>query len=110
MARNYFSQKIRVSLAHLPTLMLLIGYPAYWLELYVFRRHDGYVSMWPSLVFAILAVLAVFYKRCHIATAFINLCREYGQLKGYLKVIVSVSALVAGFILFFSLMVSFSSV
>lgn len=49
---------------HWPTLLLVIGYPVYWLELYFFRIQGGHTSLFASGLFLLLiGVLAFDYIR-----------------------------------------------
>lgn len=50
------SKKIFLSPAHLPTMLLIIGYPVYWLELYGMKRGDGTTSLLAPLLFLLSAV------------------------------------------------------
>jgi len=51
----------RFPLSHLPTLLLVIGYPIYWLELYVFRAGHGKATPLAWIVFSVFAFI-VFYR------------------------------------------------
>ena len=48
-----------IPLAHLPTLLLLIGYPIYWLELYAWPHSTGHTSWIATVLFAIAALAVV---------------------------------------------------
>ncbi len=43
-------------ITHLPTFMLLVGYPAYWTELFFINKHDGVTSLSAWVVFLLLAI------------------------------------------------------
>lgn len=53
------SRTFRFPLSHLPTLFLAVGYPVYWLELYVFRHGQGRTTplAWMAVVFFTCFVL-----------------------------------------------------
>lgn len=55
MENNRHSEKIFLKLAHLPTLMLSIGYLVYWLELYFIKRGNGQTSPLAWVVFLLIA-------------------------------------------------------
>lgn len=55
-ARHPFSQ-ITGSLSHLPTWLLIIGYPVFWLEMYVFRPAHGVASPLAWVLFMAVLLL-----------------------------------------------------
>lgn len=59
---NFSFFKKGISVAHLPTLMLVIGYPVYWLELYVFDSRNGSTSPLATVLFLLIAG-AIFYSQ-----------------------------------------------
>lgn len=59
MASYNFFQKNLSAVIHLPTWMLILGYPLYWLELYVFNAHDGITSPWAWVLWGIIAGVIV---------------------------------------------------
>ena len=56
MAYHNSVQKNFLNIAHLPTWMLVIGYPLYWVELYAFNSGSGIAS---PLVWALLLIVVV---------------------------------------------------
>ncbi len=58
MANHRPFEKIQLSTAHLPTLLLFIGYPVYWLELYCPGNLRCPVFTWSWLLFIATALLA----------------------------------------------------
>jgi hypothetical protein len=52
----------KVNLAHLPTVLLAIGYPVYWLELYGWRHPTGHTSWLATAVFAAVALGILAHK------------------------------------------------
>jgi len=48
---------VRFPLSHLPTLLLVIGYPIYWLELYVFRAGHGKTTPLAWIIFGVFALI-----------------------------------------------------
>lgn len=51
-------------LTHLPTLLLLIGYPVYWLELYAWSHPTGHTSWLATVLFVAVMALVVGKYRC----------------------------------------------
>jgi hypothetical protein len=51
--------KTSVSLAHLPTLMLLIGYPIFWLEMYILPSRDGITTPLAWGLFGLTALWSI---------------------------------------------------
>ena len=51
---------IRFPLSHLPTLFLVIGYPIYWLELYVFRAGHGKTTPLAWIIVSVFAFIVIF--------------------------------------------------
>ena len=49
-------EKIILKCAHLPTLLLMVGYPVFWLELYAFNRGTGQTSFLATGIFLILSL------------------------------------------------------
>ncbi len=48
-----------LSLAHLPTWMLVIGFPIYWLEMFFHQQNYGITTPWAWLLFALVAGFAL---------------------------------------------------
>ncbi len=59
---NKSLSNISLSLAHLPTFLLIIGYPIFWLELY-FGKGDGQTSPWAVILFLAMATFILWEKR-----------------------------------------------
>lgn len=51
---------IRFPLSHLPTFLLVIGYPIYWLELYVFRAGHGKTTPLAWIIVSVFALIVFF--------------------------------------------------
>src|SRR3990167_5270612 len=49
--------------AHLPTWMLAIGYPVYWLELYVLKADRGVTSWLAWAIFGLIAAVLMYRDR-----------------------------------------------
>lgn len=61
-----------VNVAHLPTLLLAIGYPIFWAEMYSGRARDGVSSPWAWILF-IVFVLYILWREKH---AIVDQCRQ----------------------------------
>jgi len=57
MASHHFLKKILVTPAHLPTVMLIIGYPLFWMEMGVGSARDGVTSPLAWLLFTAISLL-----------------------------------------------------
>lgn len=55
--------KIPIKISHLPTAMLVIGYAAYWLELYVLKAQQGVTSPLAVILFCLVGVVVVRNQR-----------------------------------------------
>lgn len=49
-------EKIALKSAHLPALLLIVGYPVFWLEMYVFQSRMGQTSLTAVVIFLILSL------------------------------------------------------
>lgn len=56
-------KKNSISVAHLPTLGLLVGYLVYWWELYFFCSKAGVASIFASSLFTALSIITIIKKR-----------------------------------------------
>lgn len=67
--QNIF-RAIRFPLSHLPTLLLAIGYPIYWLELYVLQAGHGKTTPLAWVIVSIFALIIFFrnYPRLVVGT------------------------------------------
>jgi len=54
---GHIFKKVLKNLAHLPTIMLIIGFPVYWVELYFFRRQYGQTTLVASFLFIAFCVV-----------------------------------------------------
>ncbi len=58
MADRSLFRKINFPLAHLPTFFFIIGYPVFWLELYVFKAKEGVTSSLAWILFILVTAIA----------------------------------------------------
>jgi len=61
MENFHIFRKIFLKLAHLPTLLLAVGYPVYWLELYIIKHGHGNTTWLATILF--LAVGLVYFLK-----------------------------------------------
>ncbi len=66
MASDHSSPKVLIPVSHLPTVMLVVGYLVYWLELYVLRATNGVTSPLAPAIFLLIAVVCLFQQRGYI--------------------------------------------
>lgn len=71
MENNSIFKKISLDIAHLPTIMLVIGYPAYWIELYFLNSHRGTTTPLAFLIFSVFSILICF-NHARVARVFLN--------------------------------------
>ena len=77
---NHIIKKTYLSLAHVPTLMLMIGYPMYWVELYFFKNPYGRTSLLTSCIFAILAGYAVWKNLAGVKKGWVDVKKQWGSI------------------------------
>ncbi|VAX35693.1 hypothetical protein MNBD_UNCLBAC01-501 [hydrothermal vent metagenome] len=58
-----FKKILSMPISHLPTLMLLIGYPVFWLEMYVIRKGYGQTTGLAAGLFILVSLCVVYYKQ-----------------------------------------------
>jgi len=56
--KSLFTQGF-LKFAHLPTAILIIGYPVYWLELYFFNKGQGRASLLAAAIFSFAATVII---------------------------------------------------
>jgi hypothetical protein len=56
---------VKTMLAHLPTLILFIGYPVFWMELYLIEVQGGRTTWLAWFAFAVIAVF-VLTRECRV--------------------------------------------
>ena len=73
------SRAFRFPLSHLPTFFLTIGYPVYWLELYVFRLGQGRTTPLAWIIVSIFTCF-VFFQNIPLIKM-VSVAFWYGFLK-----------------------------
>jgi len=63
MEGNRIFKKILEKISHLPTLLLVVGYPVFWLELYVFNSRNGQTSFLALGLFIVFSVVFLSNKK-----------------------------------------------
>jgi len=99
MAHKSSSKKISVSLSHLPTAMLIIGYSVYWLELYCHRNNFGQTSFLATGIFVLLSVYCLFQKRVRIISSIHDTRSTLNKSELYVKIFISLGCLISVFLL-----------
>jgi len=64
-----------LKISHLPTILLVLGYICYWIELYFIRKQNGLTSPLASILFILIFMLTLILNRKRILkslTGFIN--------------------------------------
>jgi hypothetical protein len=79
MENNSFFKKIFLKPAHWPTVLLILGYPVYWLELYVFKIGGGRTTLLASILFLIFCICAIIVHRRSYISTFQNLKSKFLQ-------------------------------
>ncbi len=104
MANKSLSGKITpVSFSHLPTGLLIIGYPVYWVELCFSKNNGGQTSLWASILFFLLFLGCLLRERINILTGLKEIKSAWIKEPLSSRIFVGLGAGVAGFILLCSL-------
>jgi len=74
-----------LNIAHLPTLLLAIGYPIFWLELYLLRSHGGHTTMLAPCLFFVLVLYVLIKQKNIIYDQIINVKRNFSQCSVFFK-------------------------
>jgi len=95
MACNCIYKKNSLSITHLPTVMLIVGYPVYWLELYLHKANRGVASPAASILF-ILISLWVFVQRREVIFGYVARIKQFFvQADLMTKILVSIGFLLS---------------
>lgn len=78
--------------SHLPTFLLIIGYPVYWLELFIFNKRDGTASFLAPVLFLSCAILTLIYRRQAVITNYRWLKSFWRNSNFIIKLVLIVSA------------------
>jgi len=57
-----FKKILNIDVTHLPTMMLVIGYPVYWLELYILRKAHGQTTGLATIAFLLISIYVIGYQ------------------------------------------------
>ncbi len=104
-SKNIFGKNFLIS--HLPTVILIIGYVSYWVELYFIKRGKGLTSALAYILFASFSILVLFTKRKQIFQFLLWFVREYKKQEKFIKyfLVVSFSVIfLIGIVVFFALL------
>ena len=107
--RNYFaiynmegqsiSRAFRFPLSHLPTFFLTIGYPVYWLELYVFRLGQGRTTPLAWIIVSIFTCFVFFQNIPLIKNGFRSFLVWFSQKRLFVKLLLVFMTVAGGIIL-----------
>lgn len=81
-------------ITHLPTLILLIGYPAYWIELFFINKHDGGTSALAWVMF-LLSVIFLTKIEVNLFLDFAKWIRiEWGKIRAGSRIYIAISSVI----------------
>ncbi|MBF0478516.1 MAG: hypothetical protein HQL26_03450 [Candidatus Omnitrophica bacterium] len=103
--RNFFTKTLSVT--HLPTWFLIIGYPVYWLELYFLQPSTGYTTSLAWILFLLVVILIFLKERKNISAEFQQWQLWYGEQPVLTKSAVSIILALSAIILFVTCYASF---
>lgn len=95
--RGIFKKNL-ITLSHLPTLLLVIGYAVFWLELYVFRATKGVTSALAPVLFSLLAVYAFIQNRSGFFQSLRNFRQQFTRQRLFVKINISLGLFLTVFI------------
>jgi len=85
-----------IPFAHLPTLLLLIGYPVFWLELFLLRHPTGHTTWSAAAFFCVLSWL--FVRRAPLSMRFPGLPKWFVAGAGLFAAVIVLTGLAASFL------------
>jgi len=88
--------------SHLPTWLLILGYPIFWLELYFFDTSHGHTTWLAWTLFSLVALVVVFSNFLSIKNSFKKFCNEFKEYSFFLKFFIV-------FVLIFVIIILFAS-
>ena len=100
-------KSLKFPLAHLPTLLLAIGYPCFWLELYIFNGRDGVTSPLAPILFGLSAVVILYDQRFQVFQVFQEWRQNFLNESFFVKVLILSGLILSGIILLCSAAASF---
>jgi len=94
-----FKKILTFNFAHLPTLLLIIGYPVFWLEMYGFNSTYGRSTMLAVVVFAGISIFLVACQYRQIREGMKNFYTSFTQLSPSWKIFLAFTGMITGVIL-----------
>ncbi len=88
-----------LKISHLPTLLLLVGFPVYWLELYCFKARDGVTSWAAWGIFLFLSIWTLGKRRAELYRPLTRLKETSKILPPVEKLFITVGSLTAVLVL-----------
>lgn len=92
-------KSIRFSISHLPTFFLVIGYPIYWLELYIFRAGYGKTTPLAWIIFSAFVFIVFFQNYSRVVAGARNFRAWFAQQSLSVKLLLICMGIGAGVIL-----------
>jgi len=89
---------MRLPLSHLPTVLLIVGYPIYWLELYAFRAGRGNTTPLAWIIFCIFALIVLYRNYTRLVAGARDFCVRFSQEPLSLRLLLVVAGIGAGVI------------
>lgn len=81
-------------ITHLPTLILLIGYPVYWIELFFINKHDGGTS---ALAWVMFLLTVIFLTKIEV-NLFLDFAKwiriEWGKISAGSRIYIVISSVI----------------
>ncbi len=87
------------NISHLPTMLLIVGYPIYWIELYFFKSNLGKTSFLAPVLFILISFFVLFSKIKHIKPGFLETKDKFKEIPFIYKWLFSIGGIIVIFIL-----------
>lgn len=75
-----------MKLSHLPTFMLIIGYPFFWFEMYFVKNHRGITTPLAWIAFALISLILALQERKSIFNAWLIARSQFGSCQTGVKI------------------------
>lgn len=94
------NRALSLTLSHIPTLILVVGYAVFWVELYLLEGELGRTSLLASILSFLLCVYVFWCRRESILISFLDCRKKFQEQSIVSKAILSLAFLAAALILF----------
>jgi hypothetical protein len=88
-----FPKKILIKISHLPTVLLMVGYLMFWIELYAIRGTFGSTSWITWLIFCGISIWTMFYQWRSLSQLFFEIKYWWGARKFIQKIFIILSSI-----------------